>query len=146
MKQFIILGIGLVFMLAACTDTEETINMSNIDEHLGKSDVQYVELREVSEMATAGYIEGFEIIPFHSVIIGTSLLHLPDNYQFHANHILDEEGIYALFDRDKTIFLSCRTGNRTSFMAAALEHLGYEVVNVGGIVDYRGINRVYPSS
>lgn len=144
MFKYLLIGIGMVFMISGCSTSDDAINMGNIDEHLGKENVQYVELREVSEMATAGYIDGFEIIPFHSLIIGEGLLYLPSNYTFRPEHILNEEAIFALFDREKTIYLSCRTGNRTTFMGQALEYLGYEVVNVGGIVDYRGNNRIYP--
>ena len=120
------------------------MTMDNIDNHLNRDDVQYVELREWTEIIENGMIEGFDVIPFYTTFVNPGYLSFPQDGRFHPSNIHNEAAIRAHFDADKTIYLVCRTGNRTGFMHGVLTHLGYDVVDVGGIVDYRGDNLIYP--
>ena len=45
----------------------------------------------------------------------------------------------ALADKDKTVFVYCRSGARSSQAVAFMKQMGYtEVHNIGGILDYNG--------
>ncbi len=133
----------MALLLTACTGGEP-VTMDTIDNHLNRDDVQYVELREAFEIAELGMIEGFDMIPFYTEFVNPGHLTFPPDGQFHVSHIHDEAAIRAYFDADKTIYLVCRRGNRTRFMHDVLVHLGYDVVDVGGIEDYHGDNLIYP--
>ncbi len=134
--------ISLTIILAAC-NRSMSVTMANIDDYLDNPDVQYVDLRESEEITTSGTIRGFSLIPFHSELVGDGIIHVPSDGQFRPSSILDEAALSARFDDTKTIYLICRTGSRTTFVYDALTHLGYDVINVGGIVDYSGTNRVF---
>lgn len=41
------------------------------------------------------------------------------------------------FDKNKEIYLYCRTGNRSGEAKEKLLIKGYEVVNIGGILDFK---------
>ena len=45
----------------------------------------------------------------------------------------------AVADKDKTVFVYCRSGARSSQAVAFMKQMGYtEVHNIGGILDYNG--------
>ena len=45
----------------------------------------------------------------------------------------------AAADKDKTVFVYCRSGARSSQAVAFMKQMGYtEVHNIGGILDYNG--------
>lgn len=54
-----------------------------------------------------------------------------------------EQGVAALdIDRDTTLYLYCRSGNRSGKAKARLEAAGYtRVINVGGLEDARSFSR-----
>ncbi len=149
MKKFALLFVAfaLTLALAGCgnnlPDIPDEVDMENIDEYLGRSDVQYVDLRNFDDKMNAGYIAGFEFIPFFDYLEYEGILVRDGDWEFEADEILSESGLTALFDMDKTIFLMCGSGTRAGYVMAALEELGYEnVYNVGGIADYTGDNKV----
>jgi rhodanese-related sulfurtransferase len=157
MKKIFALALLLVsaFALTACGEEETTdpvglpalpdvVDMTNIDEHLDREDVQYVDLRNFEDKMKSGYIAGFEFIPFFDYMEFSDVLVRTDgNWEFDADDINNEAALRGLFDEDKTIFLMCGSGTRAGFVKAALESLGYEnVYNVGGIGTYEGTNKV----
>ncbi len=157
MKKIFALALLLVsaFALTACGEDETTepaglpalpdvVDMANIDEHLDREDVQYVDLRNFEDKMKSGYIAGFEFIPFFDYMEYSDVLVRTDgNWEFDADDINNEAALRGLFDADKTIFLMCGSGTRAGFVKAALESLGYEnVYNVGGIGTYEGDNKV----
>ncbi len=142
-RIFSVFVLFMVFTITACTEGAVP-TLDTIDHHLHRDDVQYVELREWVEVAEHGMIDGFEVIPFYGVIVDSGYLMIPRDGRFHPSNIVNESAIRNLFDADKTIYLICRTGNRTTFMTEVLTHLGYDVVNLGGIVDYHGDNLIFP--
>jgi len=120
------------------------VDMTNIDMYLGRSDVQYVDLRDFDDKMNSGYIAGFEMIPFFDYLEKTNLLVRTDkNWDFAAEDIMSQGALRALFNEDKTVFLMCGSGTRAGYVMAALESLGYtNVINVGGIGSYTGANLV----
>ena len=120
------------------------VDMTNIDMYLGRSDVQYVDLRNFDDKMSSGYIAGFEFIPFFDYLEATGILVRTDkDWTFAAEDIGSAGALHALFDEDKTIFVMCGSGTRAGYVMAALESLGYtDVINVGGIGNYTGINLV----
>lgn len=148
MKKLLLLVAVLMvtFALAACGASKipAEVTMDNVDEYLGRSDVQYVDLRGFQDKMASGYIAGFEFIPFFEYLEAEGVLVRTDgDWTFAAADIGSQARLKGLFDEDKTIFLMCGSGTRAGYVMAALESLGYEnVINVGGIADYAGDNKV----
>ena len=125
-------------------DIPAVVDMDNIDEFLGRPDVQYVDLRDFDDKMSAGYIAGFEMIPFLAYLEATNILiRTDDDFIFAAEDIISANALRALFNEDKTIFLMCGSGTRAEFVLEALEELGYtDVINIGGTADYLGDHMV----
>ncbi len=149
MKKFLILigALALTLTLTGCgNDVEElpeipaVVDMGNVDDYLGRPDVQYVDLRNFDDKMKSGYISGFEMIPFFDYLEATDILVRTDlDWIFAAADIHSQGGLEELFDADRTIFLMCGSGTRAGYVLDALESLGFEnVINVGGIADYSG--------
>lgn len=165
MKKILILiaAITLALTLSACTKTvtaevevevpmelaviPDVVDMTNVDEFLGRPDVQYVDLRNFDDKMNSGYISGFEMIPFFDYLEYSNILVNEKTWVFDATQVKDEASLKALFDADKTIFLMCGSGTRAGYVKDALESLGYtKVYNVGGIggtAPYAGTNKVF---
>ncbi|MCK5388391.1 MAG: hypothetical protein KAJ22_03825, partial [Candidatus Izimaplasma sp.] len=45
-------------------DIPTNLDMEDLDDYLGRPDVQYVDLRNFDDKLNSGYIAGFEFIPF----------------------------------------------------------------------------------
>jgi rhodanese-related sulfurtransferase/outer membrane murein-binding lipoprotein Lpp len=119
------------------------VTMDNVDDYLGRPDVQYVDVRNFDDKMNAGYIAGFEMIPFFDYLEYEGILVRTDGWNFEAASLQNESALTALFDADKAIFVMCGSGTRAAFVKAALEAAGYDnVYNVGGISDYDGDNLV----
>lgn len=144
-----VLTLGLV--LTACTKEEEVMELptvmediNDVDDYLGRDDVQYVDLRNFEDKMASGYIAGFEFIPFFNYLEYENILVRTDkNWEFASEDVVSATKLKNFFDMDKTIFLMCGSGTRAGFVMAALEDQGYtNVVNIGGIGDYTGDNKV----
>jgi rhodanese-related sulfurtransferase len=135
-----ILGDGF-FMGEAVLPTE--ISMANIDKVLERSDAKYVDLRNVNDKYSAGYIDGFETISFFEYLDNHALIR-NNGWEFSAADIESKLILKNIFgDKDQEIYLMCGSGTRAGYVKAALDDLGYEkVYNVGGIKDYDGKNMV----
>ena len=75
---------------------------------------------------------------------GALLLDVRTGEEYAAGHVpgsrnipLDRIGEAAL-DREAPLFVYCRSGARSSQACAILRQRGYEAVNIGGILHYRG--------
>lgn len=65
-------------------------------------------------------------------------MHIPDAINI-ANETISDNEIAALPDKDKTIFVYCRSGNRSTQSAKKLVNLGYtNIIEMGGIGDWPG--------
>ena len=55
------------------------------------------------------------------------------------NDVIGTEEIDKLPDKEQTIYVYCRSGNRSKQAAKKLEDLGYKnIVEIGGILDWKG--------
>jgi rhodanese-related sulfurtransferase len=150
MKKLLLLFVAfaLTLTLAGCNGEElpelpEEVTMANVDEYLGRPDVQYVDLREFDEKMKNGYVLGFEVIPFFGYLEATDILVRQDgDWNFDAADLVSQGALTDIFDDSKTIFLMCGSGTRAGYVQAALESLDYTVYNVGGFADYDGANAV----
>lgn len=149
MKKLLLLVMVLTlsFTLTACGGKEELkeiptefAEINEVDEFLFREGVQYVDLRNFEDKMAAGYIEGFEMIPFFNYLEYENILVRTDkDWTFAAEDIKDATKLKNLFKMDKTIILMCGSGTRAQFVMDALVSLGYEnVINAGGIGSYTG--------
>ena len=143
MKKLLVLlaVLTLSFTLTACNgeeDLPETMTMAELDGFLGRSDVQYIDLRNFDERMKAGYIEGFEVIPYFDYLKYQGILSDANGgWVFDTGEIGSQASMREMFNEDKTILLMCGSGTRAEYVKAALESLGYEnVINIGGYADY----------
>ena len=64
--------------------------------------------------------------------------HIPGSICYPIEEI-DEEIMDVLYDKNMTIFVYCRSGNRSKQASEKLVNLGYtHVIEIGGIIDYQG--------
>jgi len=154
MKKFLILFAALTLSIAltGCETTvevpmelpelPEVVDMTNVDDYLGRPDVQYVDLRNFDDKMNSGYIAGFEFIPFFEYLEYSNILVRTNAWTFETASIKNAAALEGLFDMDKTIFLMCGSGTRAGFVKDALDSLGYTTYNVGGITNYAGEAKV----
>ena len=136
-------GENTVEVPAELPELPEVIDMTNVDEYLGRPDVQYVDLRNFDDKMKDGYVAGFEMIPFFDYLEAEDILVRTNDWTFEAAGLVSEDAINNLFDMDKTIFLMCGSGTRAGFVKDALESAGYtNVYNVGGLGTYEGDHKV----
>ena len=143
MKKLLVLlaVLTLSFTLTACNgeeDLPETMTMAELDGFLGRSDVQYIDLRNFDERMKAGYIEGFEVIPYFDYLKYQGILSDANGgWVFDTGEIGAVGSMREMFNEDKTILLMCGSGTRAQYVMDALLSLGYEnVINIGGYAAY----------
>lgn len=126
LKRILPLILVLVIMLAGCgksdadtpSNTFEKINMSDGLDRM-ESDENYIllDVRRADEFE-AGHIPGAVNLP---------------------NEEIGTEEIPSLPDKTQTIYIYCRSGNRSKQAADKLLALGYtNLIEFGGIIDYTG--------
>jgi rhodanese-related sulfurtransferase len=150
MKKILIIGIILIMAIsftgcdtgsAALKGTEE-ITMASIDKYID-TDARFVDLRNFSDQLSAGYITGFELVPFFQFLEGRALVR-NNGWEFSAADIAGKAVLENIFgDKEGAIVLMCGSGTRAGYVKAALEEIGYtKVYNAGGIKDYSGTNKI----
>ncbi|MFP4508553.1 MAG: rhodanese-like domain-containing protein [Spirochaetaceae bacterium] len=123
----------------------ESVTMDNIDNFLDRPGAKYVDVRNVADKYTGGYIDGFEVVSFFEYFEGRAVVR-NDGWNFSPEDILSEAVIRNIFGRDldREIFIMCAAGGRAGYMKDVLESLGYTTVfNVGGLRDYNGENLIF---
>lgn len=113
-------------------------------DYLGRPDVRYVDLRDVSEGYLVGHIEGFESISYNKLVKNTGLFtetKVTDkvtgavSYTFEANYTQSEAILEMLFPKNETLFVMCQGGARVvpfMWLLASLDYDMSRVYNVGG--------------
>lgn len=121
-----------------------SVDMTNIDNFLARDGAKYVDLRNVADKYTAGYIDGFEFISFFEYLEGNALVR-NNGWEFSEADIVSRAILENFFgDKDREIFLMCGSGARAGYTKDALEAIGYtKVYNVGGIRDYAGEHKIF---
>lgn len=147
MKKLLALfaAFALVMTLTACggeakLPAQGEIDMTNIDEYLGRDNVQYIDLRNFEDVLAKGYISGFENIPYFHYLQAEGIITGSGDTTALGN----EARVKELFDKDaEAIFLMCQSGGRAGWVKGILDGLGYtNVYNVGGWGSYEGVNAV----
>ena len=125
MKRLLILCLPLIFMLFGCgnNSTQSDVNYESVSMSEGiermANDEGYImlDVRRVDEFE-AGHIPGAVNLP---------------------NEEIGDEEIAILPDKEQTIYIYCRSGNRSKQAANKLTALGYKsIVEFGGFMDYTG--------
>ena len=146
---------------------DKNINMSTIDDFLGRNDVVYIDVRmlfDSADFAAIGgdadlskTIDGFKVVPYPYI---GSLSELPvtggyasdclyeiewtDGFicsSVKANYQESDIILSEIFPKDKAIFLMCGGGGYAGMMKALLIELGWNqelIYNVGGNWNYTG--------
>lgn len=119
------------------------VTMATIDAYLGRPGAKYVDLRNVGDKYTAGYIDGFELISFFEYLEPRALIR-NSGWEFSEDDIVSRAVLENFFgSKDREVFLMCASGARAGYVKDALQAIGYRhVYNVGGIRDYRGNRRI----
>ncbi len=140
-----ILGDGTYALPVKVTSLKDvTVNMSNIDNYLERPNARYVDLRNFEDIFKAGYIEGFETVPFFDYLEGRALVR-NDGWNYTSKDLVNPALLKNIFgdDLNAEIFLMCAGGTRAGYVREALLDLGYKnVYNIGGFGDYNGTNKV----
>lgn len=122
----------------------EEVTMENVDNVLERPGAKYVDLRNVEDKYTGGYIDGFEIVSFFEYLEDNALVR-NNGWEFSEEDIVDAGILENIFGaKDREIFVMCGSGTRSGYIKDALESIGYEEVhNAGGIRDYQGDNKIF---
>ena len=129
MKKMLILCMTLIFILTGCRNTD---SVRNTEQKAGYEQVSMEEGLELMQ-EDSGYI----------------LLDVRRTDEFEGGHIpgainipnesIGTEEIAELPDKNQTIYVYCRSGNRSKQASQKLVDLGYtNVIEFGGIIDYSG--------
>lgn len=120
------------------------VDMSNIDKYMNRPNARYVDLRNFEDLFKAGYIQGFEAVPFFDYLEGRALVR-NDGWNYSSKDLVNKDILMNVFgsDLNEEIFLMCAGGTRAGYVKAALEEIGYtKVYNLGGFGDYNGAHKV----
>lgn len=122
----------------------ETVDMTNIDRFLMRDGAKYVDLRNVADKYTGGYIDGFEVVSFFEYLEGTAFVR-NNGWEFSEEDVIEPAILENIFgDKDREVFVMCGSGTRSGYTKEALESIGYtNVYNVGGIRDYAGDHKIF---
>ena len=129
MKKLLILCMTFICILSGCGNAD---SVQNTEQKSGYKQVSMEEGLELME-ADSDYI----------------LLDVRRDDEFEEGHIpgainipnesIGKEEIAELPDKDQTIYVYCRSGNRSKQASQKLVDLGYtDVIEFGGIIDYSG--------
>lgn len=65
--------------------------------------------------------------------------HIPDAINY-PNEKIDKDEIAVLPDKNQTVLVYCRSGNRSKQAAMKLVNLGYtNIIEIGGIISWKGL-------
>ena len=120
---------------------DSPITMENLDQYMGRDDVQYVDVRDLDEKFGSGYVRGFELIPFFQFLEGRMVTRSDEDGQawvVSAGEINDGFAYENYFVKDKAIFIFCAGGTRAGYVKGVLDQQGYTTYNLGGFKDYDG--------
>ena len=131
-----ITALGLLLFLTACQSG--TVTLRNLDKHIDDENYLFIDIRDLEEKYSDGYIEGFTFLPLNSYLFAENILRPPMFGRFRDSDVLDQERLESYLDRSKTIVIICRSGNRSAYFRTVLESLDYDVIDLGGIIHYQG--------
>jgi rhodanese-related sulfurtransferase len=105
---------------------DSPITMANIDDFLGRPDVEVVDLRNFEERFNGGYIKGTEAIPFFQYLENRMVTRGGSTWDVSKATVNDGFPFANFFDPEKTIVLLCASGtgrpsSRPSWTPRAIE-------------------------
>lgn len=118
MKKLLYIILAAVLLLSGCGgadngNTYQQISQEEAKEMMGSQELIILDVREQSEY-DSGHIPGAVLLPVGSIDQDTAAAVIPD--------------------KDSTVLVYCRSGNRSKTASAALAELGYTAVyEFGGI-------------
>lgn len=118
MKKLLYIILAAVLLLSGCGgadngNTYQQISQEEAKEVMGSQELIILDVREQSEY-DSGHIPGAVLLPVGSIDQDTAAAVIPD--------------------KDSTVLVYCRSGNRSKTASAALAELGYTAVyEFGGI-------------
>lgn len=121
---------------------DSPITMANIDDFLGRPDVEVVDLRNFEERFNGGYIKGTEAIPFFQYLENRMVTRGGSTWDVSKATVNDGFPFANFFDPEKTIVLLCASGTRAAFVKTILDAKGYRTFNAGAFKDYKGPRKV----
>lgn len=93
------------------------VHINDVREHLNDTSL-LIDVREYDELVETGYVPGAVHVPMST---------------------LDVEDAVLADNKDKTIYVMCRSGKRSLNVQEFMNHHGFDAVNVsGGIIEYDG--------
>ena len=129
MKKMLILCMTLIFILTGCRNTD---SVRNTEQKAGYEQVSMEEGLELMQ-EDSGYIL-LDVRRTDEYEEG----HIPGAINI-PNESIGTEEIAELPDKNQTIYVYCRSGNRSKQASQKLVDLGYtNVIEFGGIIDYSG--------
>lgn len=152
--KWLFLLVLLVSILTSCKQEntlkkiqiDDEITMENLDDYMWRDDVQYIDLRNFDAKFAAGYIDGFEIIPFFDYLDNRAF-DRNHTYQFDPDQLINTEIMTSYFKQDKAIFLYADGCIRANYIRDVLLYLGYEkVFTLGGYYEYKGAYNILGDS
>ncbi len=121
---------------------DSPITMANIDDFLGRSEFEVVDLRNFEDRFNGGYIMGTETIPFFQFLENRMVTRGGSTWDITKAKVNDAFPYANFFDPNKKIILFCASGTRAAFVKAILDTKGYTTYNAGGFKDYKGPRKV----
>ena len=118
MKKLLYIILAAVLLLSGCGGTDngntyQQISQEEAKEMMGSQELIILDVREQSEY-DSGHIPGAVLLPVGSIDQDTAAAVIPD--------------------KDSTVLVYCRSGNRSKTASSALAELGYTAVyEFGGI-------------
>ncbi len=118
MKKLLYIILAVVLLLSGCGgadngNTYQQISQEEAKEMMGSQELIILDVREQSEY-DSGHIPGAVLLPVGSIDQDTAAAVIPD--------------------KDSTVLVYCRSGNRSKTASSALAELGYTAVyEFGGI-------------
>jgi len=126
------LTLGIMLALTGCDNVNQTNDSQYVEEEMTYKMITMDEAAEIFQ-ATGDYII-LDVRRPDEFAEG----HIPGAINIANENISDKE-IPLLPDKDKIIYVYCRSGNRSKQAAAKLVQLGYtNIIEFGGILDWDG--------
>ena len=138
--------VSLPSPIASAAAKDSPVTMANLDDFLGRPDIEVVDLRNFEERFNSGYIYGTESIPFFQYLEGRMVtrgtVDGKATWDAASAQVNDSFAFSSFFDPNKSIILFCASGTRAAYVKTILDKKGYKTYNAGGFKDYKGTRKV----
>ena len=118
-------------------------------DYLDREDVVYIDLRGGADY-NKGHIEGFEWVPHFDIIManggakGDQLFYTDGEGKIQPRYEESKAILNAIFPKDRTIFLMCKSGGRVAKTMDVLAANGYDMSKIYNVGGYDSADKSYP--